>query len=122
MRRRATDDPKAARWLAAAPRRGPDHLGPFDTFASFATHHAGAETIASLTGDLSPEGYRRLVADPLLSLWVAPAAAFDQIHAALQAGPASLADLAQATGFPQAQLTEVVTRLAKLNVVSLAVG
>ena len=122
LRRRAIADPATQGWLALAPRNGVDHKGPFDRFASFPTHHVEPATIVALTPAATPEAYRERVRHQLIARWHVAPEVFDRVHDALQGGPATVAALIAKTGFTPAQAAEIVSRLAKLDVVSLAVG
>ncbi|MBS0362825.1 MAG: glycosyltransferase family 4 protein [Proteobacteria bacterium] len=119
VRQRALADPATQAWLAAAPRRSPDHLGPFDAFEAFPTHHVTLETVAALGAVASPEAYRRLVTQETISHWYVVPEVFNNFHRCLADGPLTLAELAARSGIaPQATL-EAVARLAKLDAIAL---
>ena len=122
VRRRALADPAAQAWLAAAPRAGVDHKGPFDRFASFPTHHVGPATVVALSAAATPDAYRQIAQHQLVARWHVAPEVFDRLHEALQEGPATVETLTARTGFTAAQMSEAVARLAKLDVVSLALG
>jgi starch synthase len=122
IRRRAIADPPTQDWLALAPRNAVDHKGPFDRFASFPTHHVGPATVVALTATGTPEAYRKIAQHQLIERWHIAPEVFDRVHDALQAGPATVEALMAKTGFTSVQTTEIVARLAKVDVVSLAVG
>jgi hypothetical protein len=122
IRLRAAEDPQTAAWLARAPKTGSDHRGPFDTFAGFPTAHATAATLVTAVPGVTPQGYRALIAQDLNALWkVAPESA-DKLLSALAPGPMTVGDLAAATGLAPLLAMEVVTRLAKIDVVALSAG
>jgi glycosyltransferase involved in cell wall biosynthesis len=122
LRRRAAADPATQAWLSRAPASSADHMGPFDTFASYPTRHVAAATIVSRAPEATPEAYRALIADPLLSLWRASPELTDRVLAALEAGPLTVETLAAATGVTIPQMTEVAARLAKIDLLILATG
>jgi starch synthase len=120
IRRKAAADPATQAWLSHAPASSADHMGPFDTFASYPTRHVTATTIVSRAPGATPGAYRALIADPLLSLWrVAPELA-GRVLQALEAGPLTVEELAAATGVTLPQMTEVAARLAKIDLLILA--
>ena len=108
--------------MALAPRNGVDHKGPFDRFESFPTHHVGPSTVVALTPAGTPEAYRQVAQHQLIERWHIAPEVFDRIHVALQVGPATVEALMARTGFTSLQTTEIVARLAKLDMVALAVG
>jgi glycosyltransferase involved in cell wall biosynthesis len=119
IRRRAQADPKTAAWLAAAPRRSPDHLGPFDAFESFPTRHVGPRTVVGLGSVASSEAYRALIEqETLRHLWVVPQV-FEAFQRCLADGPLSVADLSAKSGVDLTPTIEAVARLAKLDAVTL---
>ena len=120
IRLKALADPATGPWLARAPTSGADHMGPFDTFASYPTRHVAADTWVARASDLTPEGYRELIAQQILALWPLAPQIVDRVLAALQAGPSTVADLARATALPPERMTEIVARLAKIDVVMLS--
>jgi len=120
LRDRAATDPGARARLDRAPRRGSDHMGPFDTFASYPTRHVGPATLATLAIDLEPDAYKALIEHPILAYWNVTPAAYGIVRGALQAGPASVEALAGATGLPAPAVIEVVARLAKLGILTLS--
>jgi starch synthase len=120
IRRKAAEDPQTATWLAAAPRSGSDHMGPFDTFASYPTLHVTAATMVSPVPCVTKESYRDLIAQDINALWKVMPEVADRVLAVLERGPASVADIAAATGMEPFMAMEVVTRLAKIDVVALA--
>jgi glycosyltransferase involved in cell wall biosynthesis len=122
IRRKAAEDPKAAAWLAAAPRTGSDHMGPFDTFASYPTHHVTAATVVRVAPGFTKAAYRELVAQDINALWKVAPEAVDRILDALASGPTRVGDLAAALDIEPFMTTEIVARLAKIDVVGLAAG
>ena len=98
IRRKAAADPASRAWLARAPRSGADHMGPFDTFAAYPTHHVTARTRVSLASDLTPEGYRELITQQLLALSPVAPELVDLVLAALRDGPTTVEGLARAAG------------------------
>ncbi|HEV7383389.1 MAG TPA: glycosyltransferase, partial [Phenylobacterium sp.] len=119
IRRAAATDPATAGWLARAPRRGADHMGPFDTFAGYPTRHVAATTWVSAVSDIGPEAYREFVSQPLLALRSVRADVADGVLAALRNGPVTVDDLAHVTGLSPRLIAEVVARLAKIDLVAL---
>ena len=119
IRRAAAADPATAGWLARAPRRGADHMGPFDTFADYPSRHVGAATWVSAVSDIGPQAYRDLIGQPLLAVRSVKPEVADGVLAALRNGPATVEDLAHATGLALPLMTEVVARLAKIDLVAL---
>jgi glycosyltransferase involved in cell wall biosynthesis len=119
LRRAATADPATAGWLARAPRRGADHMGPFDTFADYPSRHVGPGTWVSAVSDIGPQAYRELIAQPLLAVRSVRAEIADRVLAALRNGSATVVDLGRATGLAPLLIAEVVARLAKIDVVAL---
>ena len=87
IRRRAVEDPATAARLAAAPRSGSDHMGPFDTFASYPTRHVTAATLVSAVPGLTKQAYRDLVALDINALWKVAPTVVDRILDLLEAGP-----------------------------------
>jgi starch synthase len=119
IRGRALADPATRDWLSRAPRAGADHMGPFDTFAGYPTHHIAAETLVSRASDITLAGYRELITQQLLALSAVVPEVAGLVLGALEAGPATVGDLARATGIATPQMMEVVARLAKIDVVAL---
>lgn len=107
-------------WLAAAPTRSASHLGPFDTFASFPTAQITPHTEVALASELDLEGYRALVAIPLLERMHVTPAIFERIRLALARGSIRLRDLAQVVGINEGPLAEAVSRLAKMDLLTLS--
>jgi len=122
IRAKAVADPDMGSWLARAPRAGANHMGPFDTFATYPTHHLAPDTQVSLASDLTPAGYRDLIGQQLLALSPVASVIVDRVLQALAAGPMSVADLTAAIGLAPRQALEVAARLAKIGVVALAAG
>lgn len=122
IRRRAAADAATQAWISRAPASSADHMGPFDTFASYPTRHVAATTIVSRAPGATPEAYRALIADPMLSLWRVSPELADRVLAALEAGPLTVEELAPATGVTIPQMTEVAARLAKIDLLTLATG
>jgi starch synthase len=120
IRRKALRDPATQSWLSKAPRSGPDHMGPFDTFAHYPTGHITGGTWVSRSPGVTPESYRELIGHHLMALSAVTPAIVDLVLGALQEGPSTVAHLAQATGITEAPMMEVVARLAKIDVVMLA--
>jgi glycosyltransferase involved in cell wall biosynthesis len=120
IRQRAAEDPKTAARLAAAPRTGSDHMGPFDTFASYPTHHVTAATIVSAIPGLTKQAYRDLIALDINALWKVGPPVVDRVLDVLGRGPLSVGDLAAAMELEPFQAMEIVARLAKIGVVTLA--
>ncbi len=120
IRERARADPATARWLSQAPKHGADHAGPFDTFASYPTHHIGPETRVVAVAAITPNDYRRLVAHQLLALWPVNPDLADKVFVALQDGPLSVDELGRAAGLTLAQAAETAARLAKIDLVFLS--
>jgi starch synthase len=121
-RRRAAADPASREWLARAPKRAADHMGPFDTFASYPTRHVTARTQVSLAADQSSEAYLELVEHPLFSAGYVPPAAYEVLRDALRSGPATVEDLARRSNYSLLVTIEIVTRLAKIDVLALSDG
>ena len=119
IRRRAAEDPATREWLSQAPRTGAEHMGPFDTFASYPTRHVSATTLVSGAPDITPQAYRELIAHRLLAYAAVTPKIVDLVLAALEQGPATVGDLAQATGMSPDQMIEVAARLAKIDVLVL---
>jgi starch synthase len=120
IRRRAAEAPKTAAWLAAAPRTGSDHMGAFDTFASYPTRHVTAATLVSVVPGVTKAAYRDLIALDINALWKVGPEVVDRILDLLDRGPISVGDLAAATEIEPLQTMEIVARLAKIDVVTLA--
>jgi starch synthase len=119
IRHAAAADPASADWLSRAPRRGADHMGPFDTFAGYPTRHVAPTTWVSAVSDIGPEAYRELIGQPLLAIRTVRAEVADGVLAVLRNGPATVEDLGHATGLAPPLIAEVVARLAKIDVVAL---
>jgi glycosyltransferase involved in cell wall biosynthesis len=119
MRARALDDPATQGWLARAPRTGSDHMGPFDTFASFPTAPVDAATrvIRGGNGDLAR--HQALASRALTAQWVVPEPIVERMLTALGGGEATVGELAAATGLAMESATEIVARLAKIGVLAL---
>jgi starch synthase len=122
IRRKAAEDPRTAAWLAAAPRTGSDHMGPFDAFASYPTHHVTAATMVSAVPGFTKAAYADLIAQDINALWKVAPVVVERIVGALERGPASVGDIAAATGLEPLMAMEIVTRLAKIDVLTLAAG
>jgi glycosyltransferase involved in cell wall biosynthesis len=120
IRRRAAADPDTRAWLDRAPRTGADHMGPFDTFAAFPTHKVSPQTRVSLVEGASVDSYRRLTSEGLLAMYATAPKIVDQVLPVLTTGPATVAELAQATSLQQNVMLEIVARLAKIDVVALS--
>jgi glycosyltransferase involved in cell wall biosynthesis len=120
LRRKAADDPTVAAWLASAPRTGADHLGPFDTFASYPTHQISPATLVTRAPQASGEAYRQLIASRIMALWTLAPEVVDNVLSALADGPLSIADLGAATGITSPMIAEVAARLAKMGVLHLS--
>jgi hypothetical protein len=120
IRRRAAGDPATRDWLSRAPGADAAHMGPFDTFASYPTRHVSAATWVSPAPDVTPQGYRVLTGHTLLAHAAVVPKIFDLVTAALEKGPATVGNLAQATGISPTQMIEVAARLAKIDVLVLA--
>jgi hypothetical protein len=97
-------------------------MGPFDTFASYPTHHVTAQTIVSRVPGVTPQAYDDLTTQPVNNLWRVTPKVAALVLAPLEQGPASVADIAAATGLDPFLTMEIVTRLAKIEVVRLAAG
>ncbi len=119
IRRKAAEDPQTAAWLVGAPRVGSDHMGPFDTFASYPTRHVTAKTMVAAVPGFTKAAYRDLIAQDINALWKVSEDVAALVLAALERGPASVGDLAAATGLEPFLAMEIITRLAKIDVVSL---
>jgi starch synthase len=119
IRRRAAADPATCDWLSKAPNTGAEHMGPFDTFASYPTRHVSAATWVSATPGVTPQAYRELILHKLLSYAAVTPKIVDPVLAALEQGPATVGDLAQAIGITPDQMIEVAARLAKIDFVVL---
>jgi glycosyltransferase involved in cell wall biosynthesis len=119
IRQRAAANPATRDWLSQAPRTGAEHMGPFDTFASYPTRHVSATTLVSGAPDITPQAYRQLIAHTLLAYAAVTPTIVDLVIAALEQGPATVGDLAQATGMSPVQMIEVAARLAKIDVLVL---
>lgn len=120
VRRRALADPATAAWLGAAPSRSPEALGPFDTFATFPTHHVGPRTVAQLGSICTPQAYRALATQETLVRWHVSPLVVDNLIGCLADGPLSLEALAAKSGIDLLPLIEAAARLAKLDVLVLA--
>ncbi len=121
MRRRAAlADDVTREWLARAPKRQAAQLGPFTTFADFPTRRVGMETRVTLNTDLDSAGYNRLISDPLLSNYAPPVAVFEAVTGAVRSGPTTIGNMVAVTGLASEILPELVVRLAKLDLVRLA--
>ena len=105
-----------ARW-DAAPRAAPGHRDPFEAFAGFATHVLSADTCVARIGEASAEAYAALEADPLFSHWKVAPSVIGQIFGRLAKGPARIAELREVSGLTPGLAVEVVSRLAKMNLV-----
>jgi hypothetical protein len=121
IRRRAVANPETRRWLAAAPTSGADHMGPFDTFASFPTRHVAANTWVSPAAEITLVGYSELIGRGLLALHAVAPQIVERVLRVLQGGPATVQDLAAAMDISPQQTMEVAARLAKINLVRLSV-
>jgi starch synthase len=119
IRLRAAADPATRDWLSRAPRTGAEHMGPFDTFASYPTRHISTATWVSRTPGITLQAYHELIAHSLLSYAAVVPKVVDLVIAALEQGPATVGDLAQATGISPDQMIEVAARLAKIDVLVL---
>jgi len=119
-RQAGANAPDTAAWLSAAPTRGPDHLGPFDTFAGYPTHHVTAASIVSLAAALPTPDYEALIRIPVLTYWAVAPAVHDRIREALADGPLTVAALAGRTTIPEPSMIEVAARLAKIGVLAVA--
>jgi hypothetical protein len=115
IRRRAAADPATRDWLSEAPKTGAEHMGPFDTFASYPTRHVSAATWVSPAPGVTPQAYRELILHKLLAYAAVTPKIVDPVLAALEQGPATVGDLAQAIGIPPDQMIEVAARLAKID-------
>jgi starch synthase len=120
IRRRAAEDPKTTGWLARAPRAGADHLGPFETFASYPTGHLTPGAVVTRNPAMTPAAYRALIGKQSTSLWTVAPDLVDRLLAALEAGPLTVAALGEAVGATPFQLDEILVRLAKIGVLALA--
>ena len=119
IRRRAAADPATRAWLSRAPMTGAEHMGPFDTFASYPTRHVSAATWVSRAPNVTAQAYRELIAHTLLSYAAVTPQVVDLVMAALDRGPATVGNLAQATGIASDRMIEVAARLAKIDVLVL---
>jgi hypothetical protein len=77
-------------------------------------------TIVARAPGATPESYRALIAEPLLSLWRVAPEIIDRMLEALEAGPLTVDRLAAAAGVTIPQMTEVAARLAKIDLLILA--
>jgi hypothetical protein len=119
IRRRAAADPATRDWLSRAPATDAAHMGPFDTFASYPTRHVSAATWVSRALDINPQGYRELIGHSLLAHAAVVPKIVELVTAALEKGPTTVGELAQATGIAPAQMIEVAARLAKIDILVL---
>jgi glycosyltransferase involved in cell wall biosynthesis len=119
VRARAVADPETQAWLARAPRSGSDRLGPFDTFASFPTSHIDGSTWVTLGPNAPPAVYEALIKRRMNSIWVVAPIIVERMRTAATGG-ASVQDLATAAGVTLEQATELVARLAKIDVFVLS--
>ncbi|HEY8003944.1 MAG TPA: glycosyltransferase [Phenylobacterium sp.] len=122
LRAAASADAAAKDWLARAPRRGADHLGPFDTFAGYPSRLVEPSTLVRRVSDIGPQAYRELMGHQLLALRSVSPEISDRTLAALADGPLSVGELAQRAGLSGPAAAEVVARLAKIDLVALSSG
>ena len=119
IRRRALQDSAWAQRLSGAPSAHAAELGPYDTFAGFPTGPVTAQTVVAAAPGVAGDAYRILIGHPLMALSYVQPPLVDTILAALGAGPTSVERLAAATGMALPQMTEVIARLAKVDVLAL---
>ncbi|THD53631.1 glycosyltransferase family 4 protein [Phenylobacterium sp.] len=119
IRRAAQTRADTKAWLGQAPRSGADHMGPFETFASYSTHHVTAATSVSLAFDLDVEAYKAIIARRAFPGWNVDPPIYETVRNAMRAGPSTVGDLSNAIRMPELPLLEVVVRLAKLGVLAL---
>jgi hypothetical protein len=122
LRAAASADAATRDWLARAPRRGADHLGPFATFAGYPSRQAEPSTLVRRVSEIGPQAYRELMAHQLLALRSVSPEISDRALAALTEGPLSVGQLAERAGLSAPAAAEVVTRLAKIDLVALSPG
>jgi glycosyltransferase involved in cell wall biosynthesis len=118
-RRRAATTEELA-WLAAAPRAAPGFSDFFGVFDHYPTALIGGETTATLAPDATLERYRALAGHALFPMGPAPERFVLPMWQALEAGPRTLADLAQAIGLPPRRVVLTVGALAKMGLLNLA--
>jgi alpha-maltose-1-phosphate synthase len=122
IRRLAQDRAETRAWLGQAPRSGSDHMGPFETFASYPTHHVTAATKVSLAFDLEVEAYKTIIASRVFPDWHVAPSIYEMVRNALKVGPITVGDLSGAIGMAELPLIDVVARLAKIGVLGLGVS
>jgi glycosyltransferase involved in cell wall biosynthesis len=119
-RRRSGLADLAVRGVKLARGASPGRSDPFKTFAGYPTHHIGPATVVALREGASLDEYRRLAAHQLFR----EAALRDPLVAAfwsrLEAGEATVTELAAAAGCPQPGAALQLATLAKMGLVSLA--
>ncbi|HEY0438190.1 MAG TPA: glycosyltransferase family 4 protein, partial [Phenylobacterium sp.] len=120
MRRKASEDPATAAWLSRAPKAWPDQVSPFELFASYPTHQADAATWVTRAPGMTPQVYRDLMAHAVLPMMPVAQVIVDRVLQALEAGPATVEQLARLTDVAADRMAEVAARLAKIDVVILS--
>ena len=117
-RRGATAEELA--WLAAAPRAAMGFSDFFGVFDHYPTALISGETTAALAPGASLERYRAFAGHALFPMDPAPERFALPMWQALEAGPQTLAGLAQASGLPLRRVILTAATLAKMGLLVLA--
>jgi glycosyltransferase involved in cell wall biosynthesis len=116
-RRAVTVDPDTFIWAARAPRQPPSRLDPFEAFGHYTTARIGRETRFALAPGVTPEIYRNRRDSQLFPQGHVPEPAVLAMWAELEAGPASVADLAVAAKLSPGWAAICLGALAKMGLV-----
>jgi glycosyltransferase involved in cell wall biosynthesis len=117
-RRAATSDELA--WLAAAPRSALGFSDLFAVFDHYPTALIGETTTAALAAGATLARYQAVARHALFPMDPAAERFALPLWQALEAGPRTLADLAQATGLPPRRVVLTAGTLAKMGLIDLS--
>ena len=120
IRLRALTDPDSKAWLAQAPRAHASRLDPFRMFEGYPSAHIDLTTIVRLAPGAGSDAYLRLAESYGFSIWKAPAEVMSRMLDGLANGPQPVERLVQIAGQTPHYTIELIARLAKMNMVTLA--
>ncbi|RYD87863.1 MAG: glycosyltransferase, partial [Sphingomonadales bacterium] len=118
IRQHAQSDPNTSAWLTDAPRTHAVHQDPFGRFASYPTEAIDADTLVRAAPHADLAAYEALIGQRIFALWKMPPDIAAHLIAAA-AEPVSVAELARHIGQGVGVTSELVARLAKMNLVTL---
>jgi len=114
---RAREYPANQAYWNRAPRSAPGHQDPFRTFAGYATGVIGPQTRVEAAPGGSAQRYLLLENHGIFPHWKIGPDLVEMIFDRLAQGPATVAELAEASRTGQTAVIEVTARLAKMNLV-----